>query len=182
MAEPAQVAFLAHFAALRDPRQVAKVLYSRDLVGFRVGGDLAEQQPLTVGPDMYHVQRRLLGCPVERTPRTLAIDRYHPLQALGEALHEAHETRPERLGVKAAEYPAEGVVAGDTVTQFQELAQEGFFGAAKFRHIRAVLAAAQHGAQRDDQDLEQIMPDVILPWVGDFRKARDERFHGAPPE
>ena len=27
MAEPAQVAFLAHFAALRDPRQVAKVLY-----------------------------------------------------------------------------------------------------------------------------------------------------------
>lgn len=27
MAEPTQVAFLAHFAALRDPRQVAKVLY-----------------------------------------------------------------------------------------------------------------------------------------------------------
>jgi predicted transposase YbfD/YdcC len=27
MAEPAQVVFLAHFAALRDPRQVAKVLY-----------------------------------------------------------------------------------------------------------------------------------------------------------
>jgi hypothetical protein len=27
MSEPAEVSFLAHFAALRDPRQVAKVLY-----------------------------------------------------------------------------------------------------------------------------------------------------------
>jgi hypothetical protein len=27
MSEPVEVSFLAHFAALRDPRQVAKVLY-----------------------------------------------------------------------------------------------------------------------------------------------------------
>jgi hypothetical protein len=72
-------------------------------------------------------------------------------------------------------------VAGDAVPQTQELAQERLLRLAKQRHVRAVLAATQQSAQRDDQHLVQIVTDVVLPGINDRRKARDKLFHGTPP-
>ena len=130
---------------------------------------------------MHHVQRRFPGRAVERTPQALAVNRYHTLQTLGEALHEAHETGLERLGIEPAEHPAEGVVAGDAVLQTQELAQERPFGPAKGLHVGAVFATAQHAAEGDDQNLVKVVADVILPGVGDLGETRDELFHAGAP-
>ena len=80
-----------------------------------------------------------------------------------------------------AEHPAECVVAGDAVLQAQELAQERPFGPAKDLHIRAVFATAQQAAQRDDQNLVEVVANVILPGVRDLGETRDELFHAGQP-
>ena len=53
----------------------------------------------------------------------------------------------------------------------QELRQERHLGPTKHRHIRAVLAAAQEGAEADHQDFVQIMPRVGLARVLQLGKA-----------
>src|SRR4051794_41400087 len=69
-------------------------------------------------------------------------------------------------------------MARDAVPQAQELPQERFLDRAEQRHVRAILAAGQYGAERDQQQLMQIMAGIILPRVNDLGKAGDEFFHG----
>src|SRR4051812_35784074 len=69
-------------------------------------------------------------------------------------------------------------MAGDAVPQAQELPQERFLDRAEQRHVRAILAAGQYGAERDQQQFMQIMAGIILPRGNDLRKAGDEIFHG----
>jgi hypothetical protein len=66
--------------------------------------------------------------------------------------------------------------------QAQKLPQERLLGLAEQGHVRAILAAAEHCAERDDQNLVQIVPDVLLPGVGDLRKARNKLLHETPPK
>ena len=51
-----------HGAAL-ERQQFQQLRHRRDLVGFAVHGQLAEQQPLLCGPGMKHVQRGLARRP-----------------------------------------------------------------------------------------------------------------------
>src|SRR4051812_19134746 len=69
-------------------------------------------------------------------------------------------------------------MAGDAVPQAQELPQERFLDRAEQRHVRAILAAGQYGAERDQQQFMQIMAGIILPGGQDLGKAGDEFFHG----
>src|SRR5688500_3482084 len=69
-------------------------------------------------------------------------------------------------------------MARDAVPQAQELPQERFLDRAEQRHVRAILAAGQYGAARDQQQFMQIMAGIILPRVNDLGKAGDEFFHG----
>src|SRR3954453_16424478 len=69
-------------------------------------------------------------------------------------------------------------MARDAVPQAQELPQERFLDRAEQRHVRAILAAGQYGAERDQQQFMQIMAGIILPRGNDFGKAGDEFFHG----
>src|SRR4051812_14791294 len=69
-------------------------------------------------------------------------------------------------------------MARDAVPQAQELPQERFLDRAEQRHVRAILAAGQYGAERDQQQFMQIMAGIILPRVNDLGKAGDEFFHG----
>src|SRR3954467_2650917 len=69
-------------------------------------------------------------------------------------------------------------MARDAVPQAQELPQERFLDRAEQRHVRAILAAGQYGAERDQQQFMQIMAGIILPRVNDRGKAGDEFFHG----
>src|SRR3954454_18836222 len=86
----------------------------------------------------------------------------HALQGFGEALHEAREAGFERGRIEESEHPAEGVMAMDAVPQAQELPQERFLDRAEQRHVRAILAAGQYGAERDQQQFMQIMAGIIL--------------------
>lgn len=134
-----------------ERQQVQQLRHRRDLVGLAIDRKLTQQQPLLRRPGMQHVQRRLARSPVEGAPQRLAVDGHHALQSLGKVLHEAREAGLERPWVKQPEHPAEGVVARNAVPQARELPQERRLDLAKQRHVREILAAGQHGAQRDQQ-------------------------------
>ena len=51
----------------------------------------------------------------------------------------------------------ESIVAGDAVVQFEEGLEEFPFGVAEKFHIGASLAAAEHSAEGDDQDVVEGM-------------------------
>ncbi len=76
------------------------------------------------------------------------------------------------------EHSAEGVMARDAVPQAQELPQERRLELAEQRHVRTILAAGQHGAERNQQQLMQIVAGIILPGINHLGKAGDELFHG----
>src|SRR3954469_23990977 len=135
-----------------------------DLVGLAIDRHLTEQQALLSGPGMDHMQRRLARDAIERAPQRLAVDGHHAPQALGETLHEAGEAGLERLRVEQTEHSAEGVMAGRTMPQAQELAQVRRFYLPEQRHVRAILAARQQGAERDHQQL--MRPCCMDQWEG----------------
>jgi hypothetical protein len=83
----------------------------------------------------------------------------------------------ERPGVAQAEHPAERVVAWGAVAQ----AKERLLRPAELSHVRTVLAAARHRAQRNEPDFVQVVTGIVLARVGDVRETRDEPFHAAPP-
>ena len=62
----------------------------------------------------------------------------------------------------------------------QKLPQEWFLGVAEQRHVGAVFAPAEHGAEGDHQDLVQIMPRVVLTRVLKLRKTPNKPLHGTP--
>ena len=92
--------------------------------------------------------------------------------------HELLETGAKLLGVKEAEHPRKRVVARQSVFELQELPKEGFLLSCEQRHIRGILPAAQHRAQRDDHDLRQIMkPRVAVARITQFLKTSCQAFH-----
>jgi hypothetical protein len=131
-----------HFQQLR---------HGGDLIGLGIGGDLPQHHLLLAAPGADHVQRRLVAGPIERTAQHLAVDGDNALDGIGKPPHEALENRAELLGVKQAEQAAEGVVAGQAALQLEEAAQERLLRRREPRHVGRTLAAAQHGAQRDEQ-------------------------------
>src|SRR5215217_9765906 len=70
-------------------------------------------------------------------------------------------------------------MAGRAMTQAQKLAQVRRFDLSKQRHVRAILAARQQSAERNHQQLMQIVPGIVLSWVHNLGEAGDELFHGA---
>jgi hypothetical protein len=62
------------------------------------------------------------------------------------------------LRIEEAEHPRERVVARQSLFELQELPKKRFLLPCEQRHVRSILPAAQHRAQRDDHDLDKIMP------------------------
>ncbi len=63
------------------------------------------------------------------------------------------------------------------MAQAEELPQERLLGVAKQFHVRAIFASAQHGAERDHQDLMQVVADILLPRVANPSKTGDQILH-----
>jgi hypothetical protein len=59
--------------------------------------------------------------------------------------------------IDKAEHPRERVVARNSLFELQELPKERFLLLGEQLHIGSILPAAQHRAQRDDHDLDEIM-------------------------
>jgi len=64
-------------------------------------------------------------------------------------------TEPDRI--EQPEQSAEGVVAGQTVLQLEKAAQEPFLGLRKSLHGNRTLTAAQHRAERNDQEFVEVV-------------------------
>jgi len=131
------------------------------------------------------VQGRAAALAVERAAHRLAVDRHLPRRGLLRAerrLHPAQEAALERVGVDQHEDPAEGVVRGDAVRQGQELGQPGTLAAAVVGDVLEALGLAEHGADRDHQDVEQPVLDLPLATrVVEGLELGDQGFeHGLP--
>lgn len=61
-------------------------------------------------------------------------------------MHEAGEAGGEGNRIEQPEHPAKGVMAGNAVLEGQKLPKERLLCLTKQRHVGAILAAAQHGA------------------------------------
>ncbi len=158
-----------HFQQLRD---------CGDLVRLAIDGQLAEHEALVGRPGGDQMQRRAAGGAVEGMAQGLAVDRRHASGAFGKALHETQEAAVELDRIEQAKHAREGVMARDAVTEPQKLPQKGLLRAPEQSHVRAVLAAAQHRAEGNHQDLMQIVAGVA---VSRIFKVREAAFEWGPP-
>ena len=131
--------------------------HGRDLVRLHVGGDLRHHQALLATPSADHVQGRLAAGFVERTAQHFAVYRDNTLTLRRKLRHEALKHGSELIRIKSAKQPAEGVVAGQSVGEFEETAQIGFLRLRKQRHVDGALTTAQNRAKRDDQEFMEIV-------------------------
>src|SRR5476649_446138 len=107
------------------------------------------------------MQRRLAAGAIERTAQHLPIDRDNALTVAGKLRHEALKRRPELLRIKPAEQPAEGVMAGQTIGKLEETPQEWFLRLGVQPHVDRALSTTQHTAQRNHQQLVEVMQSGI---------------------
>ena len=80
-----------------------------------------------------------------------------PSLPFGELPHKADEPLLESGGIQHPQEAGESIVAGDAVFQFEEGLEEFPFGVAEEFHVGAGLAAAEHSAKGDDQDVVEGM-------------------------
>jgi hypothetical protein len=131
------------------------------------------------------VQGRAAALAVERAPRGLAVDRdlprCHDLRPENRS-HPAQEAALEGVGVDQHQHPAEGVVRGDAIRQREEALEPVPLAAAVQRDVLEALGLAEHGADRDHQDIEQLVLDPPLAaWILDRRELGGKGFeHGLP--
>src|SRR3954463_4316826 len=117
--------------------------------------------------------------PVKGAPERLAVQGHHALTALGEAAHEGHKTRLELGRIEQPKHAREGVMAWDAVPEREDLFEEGVLGAPEPDHVGAGLAPAQHGAQADEQDLQELVTlGVSRARTLQARKNRRKLLHG----
>ena len=110
------------------------------------------------GEGADQVQGRAAVLAVERAPHRLAVDRDLPRRArIGpeDRPHPAQKAALEALRVDQHQHPAEGVVRGDAVRQLEEALQPVLLAAAVEGDVLEALGLADHGADRDHQDVEQ---------------------------
>ena len=166
-----------------QPSQRQELGQGRDLVAVSVDPALAQDQPLLAGPGADQMQWSSPCAAVERAAGGLAVDRHHLLDPGGEGCHEPPEASLKRLGVEQAEQAGEGVVTGDAARQAHEATEQRRLGLAEQGHVDARLRARQRRAQRDQQDLQQIVAlRVARARIGQIRKARPKPLHTAPPK
>src|SRR4051812_501538 len=149
-----------------------------DFIGFRVGGDLRQDEALVTAPGGDHMQRRFAAGRVERATQDLTVDSNDTLGGFGKPRHEALEAGAELVGIEQAKDPAERVVARRAMLQGQKTAQERFLVLGELGHVHRALPATQHRAQRNHQDFQQIMPTGIAgARIFQPFKAGDEPVH-----
>jgi hypothetical protein len=134
--------------------------------------NVGERQTGLCGPGCHHYRRHMALASFVGSPERFAVqgDYAVDFHRLGKGRREAPERLLQRLGVEHAEDTAEGVVARNTVLQYQNRAQKVFFRTAKYLDIRAVFGTTQRCQQRNEQHLRQVVIAVAPARVDDLRK------------
>src|SRR4029450_3886215 len=99
---------------------------------------------------------------------------------LGKGRHETTECGLEGLRLEQTEHPAERIVARDAVLQAKEEPQQPFLRLSKLLHLRAPVGSAQHRRQRDEQNLQKLVPRVVCTRTRQPIKSRFEPLHPTP--
>ena len=95
------------------------------------------------------------------------------LIGLGKRCHEPPERGTELHRIEQSEQPVERVVAGRTVLQLEETAQQRLLRPGKNRHVHRALPATQNRAQGNRQQfVEVVQAGIPAPPVLQIRKAR----------
>lgn len=128
----------------------------RDLVALVGHFQLAQHQAVALRPRADDVLDRP---PCRQRPaQRLAVQRD---DCLGDGLPQALRPAGERVekfgGIEGGEDAVERVVRGDAVAQAQERLEPILLGVTEFFHVIERLAATEQGADRDDQDADQVM-------------------------
>ena len=136
-------------------------------VGFLLRLDLAQGHRIGRGPGADQVNRLLARPIVVRTAHCLAVDSHHLARQKGRhRLGPLHEAPLELLRVQPGENVAEGVVGRDSVGQVQKGAEPLLLALAEHLHIDPGIGAANHGADGNGHDVQQLVPLAPLyPWV-----------------
>jgi hypothetical protein len=135
------------------------------LAPFGLGRSLGEHEPVLGGVGADQVQGRAAVPAVERAPHGLTVDGYLPQRTLvgsEDRPDPAEEAALERLGVDQREDTAEGVVRGDAVRQLKEALEPVALAAAVQRDVLEALRLADHGTDRDHEDVEQSVLNLPL--------------------
>jgi hypothetical protein len=85
--------------------------------------------------------------------------------ALGDVRHGLNPIQKvslELFRIQAGEDAAKGVVGGDTVGQLQKGREPVEFGMAEAFYIHPAVGTADHGADSNDQDIQQLMTFAAL--------------------
>jgi hypothetical protein len=128
------------------------------------------RRPFVVGP--------LQRFAIDRNDADLGYPRV--VQACAERRHQSAECRIERFRIDQPQHRRERVVRWDAVTQRQEFLEEFELGPAQQRHVGTGCRPAQDRDERDKQNLDKFMPDILGPRIGQVVERRQEQLHGDP--
>jgi hypothetical protein len=131
----------------------------RDLIRAVGDIDLPQGQALRSRPGADKLDRVLLLGFIVRATQRLAVQRDNlPIRQLDLRVDPFEQTSLElRRGNHAQDTP-EGVVRRNAEGQFQKLLQPFRFGLTESFHIGGAFGAADHGAQTNNDDVNQLMP------------------------
>jgi hypothetical protein len=152
----------AHQAAAQV-EAVQQVGQDRQLAALRLGSALGEDDPTLGRVGAHQVQGRPPVLAVERAAHRLAVDRDLPRPIPLRPEHRPHpaeERALERVRVDQHQHAAEGVVRGDAVGEIEEAPEPRLLAPAVERDVLEALRLAEHGAHRDDEDVEQPVLDL----------------------
>src|SRR3954452_21132426 len=122
---------------------------------------LAQHEALRARPGAHQVQGGPLPPSVERASERLAIDGDHlTFKVVYERADPGCKPALEGIGVDEHEHTPEGIVRGDAVWQVQEGAQPRQLAAAVERDVVPALSTGDHGADRNDHNINQAVLDL----------------------
>ena len=165
-----------HDAAL-DAQQLEEFGDGGDFIGLLVRLHLPEQHAGFTRPGAHEVQRRLPV--VARAAQCFAINGHHALHLSGDALQPADAHLLQRPGVDQLKHPPERVVRGNPVGQLQKRGKPVLFCLAKLHHIHPVIGSADDRAQRDHQQIHQLVaPRALDARIGHLSQIRHQAAAG----
>ncbi len=145
--------------AARQCQQAEQGGQRGNLVRLCLDGDLAQEQPIGRRPRPDEMQRSVPGTMIMRAPHARPIQCNHltgGLHRTGGNPGQEAALKPGR--VEGGEHPPEGIVRGDAIGQGQERLQPGALRLAECLNLHPPVRPANHPAERDRDDVQQLMP------------------------
>ena len=157
-------------------QQAQQLRHRGDLIGIRRGLDLPQHQAIGARPGRDQFDGPLTLAFVVRAAQCLAVKGDDLLVSdLRHGTHPIEKALLKGFGVESRQDSAEGVMRGDAVGEFEELAQPSFFGEAELFHIGEAISAADDGTGGNEEDVNEfVVATIFLARVSKIGKVVDK--------